>query len=458
MIFQTSLGVDIGEHELCLACLKASSRDVQLVAHAAYPVLKEMGEEKVDILESLIHNFLRENRISPTAIFMGIPRSMVILRYLDLPLAVKENLRQTLSYEMEKHIPLSADDIHFDYQIISEDKESDHLRLLLVVVRKEILDPYLKLVVRLGMGISRFEISSTALADYFLYQAGKNSTTPLAFIHFLENGIELGLLQDGALTYSRAFTGHKDERNIAETLLNELGKMREKLGEDDAFLEAVFCAGDKDVSLLKQLNEPVYADVHPADLSRTGIPSAGIIPAYGLALKGVRKARMQINLLPPQLRKKPSKIANYTMIILAGLTLLTALAWGSGTVLKHQWMLSQLDEEINRLSVEIKKIDKIKTHKESIENRIRYLASLQRGSAPVLDVLKELSVRIPESAWVSQFDFSENGIKINGEAASASELIPLLEDSPMFKDVAFLSTITKVRNGKERFRIGLNLH
>jgi len=458
MLFQTSLGIDIQDQILGLTCLRGSSRDVQLVAHATYPLPKGMDEEKLNALENLIQNFLRENRVSPTTVFMGIPRHVAIIRYLDFPLAVKENLRQTLGYELEKFIPLSTEDIHFDYQIISEDKESDHLRLLLVVVKKETLDPFLKLAGRLGMGISGIEISSTALAEYFISQAKKNSTKPLAFVYFREDGIELGLLEDGALSYSKMFAENRDKKDLAETLLIELDKIQHLRGITDAPMETVICAGEERVSLLEPLNEAAYLDVHPADLSRTKIPGINIIPAYGLALKGLRKAFMRINLLPLQLRKKPSKIASYTLFVLAGLILLTALAWGGGIVLKHQWTLARLDNEINRLSTEIREIDKIRIHKEKLETRVNYLSALERGSAPVLDVLKELSIRIPEDAWVNQFDFSETGITLNGEAASASELIPLLEDSPIFKNVAFLSTISKTRDGKERFRIGLSLN
>ncbi len=458
MLFQTSLGIDIQDEILGLTCLRGSSRDVQLVAHATYPLAKGMDEEKQDALERLISNFLRENRLSPTTVFMGIPRHMAIIRYLDLPLAVKENLRQTIGYELEKFIPLSAEDIHFDYQIIFEDKEADQLRLLLVVVKKETLAPYLELLGRLGMGISGIEISSTALAEYFLYQGRKNSTSPLAFVYFRESGIEVGFLEDGTLSYSRMFAENSDEKDLAETLLNELGKIQHSRGEIEAPLETIICAAEERIFLLEALNEASYLDAHPVDLSRTGISSTGIIPAYGLALKGLRRAGMRINLLPLQLRKKPSRIASYTLFVLAGLILLTALAWGSGIVLKHRWTLDSLDGEINRLSAEIREIDKIRIHKENLENRINYLTTLQRGSAPVLDVLRELSIRIPEDAWVNQFDFSEKGITLNGEAASASELIPLLEDSPIFKNVAFLSTISKTRDGKERFRIGLSLH
>lgn len=458
MLFQTSLGIDIQDQILGLACLKGSRGDVQLAAHATYRLSEEVGEKKLGAIQTLLDGFLRDNRISPEAVFMAVPRNLAIIRYINFPLAVKENLRETLGYEMEKFIPLPAEDIYFDYQIISEDKESEQLRLLIVVVKKETLDPYLEIASHLEMGLSGIEISSTALAEYFMYQAGKHNPAPLAFVHSTEESIELGLVQDGTLAYSRAVTARKDEDRLAETLLTEMDKIRQTRGDIDPPLKTLVCTTNEILSMLTPLHETIHMDVLLADLSKTKIPSAGIIPAYGLALKGLRKTGMDINLLPLQFRKKPSRVANYTMFFLAGLILLTAIAWGGGTVLKHHWTLDRLETEISQLDTQIKEIEKIRTQKENLNNRILYLDTLQRGSAPVLDVLKELSVRIPEDAWVNQFDFSEKGINIAGEAASASELIPLLEDSPIFKNVAFLSTITKSRDGKERFRIGLSLH
>ncbi len=457
MLFQTSLGIDIQEEGIALACLKGSSRDVQLVAHATYPLSQESDETIPEAIIPLVQGFLRDHRISPATVFMGIPRSAVIIRYLDLPMAVKENLRQTLNYEMEKFIPLSADDIYFDHQIISESKENEQITVLLVVVKRETLSPYLKLRSQLGVGISGIEISSTALAEYFLAQDGKNRPPFSAFIYSQKGRVELGVLQNGALAFSRTLSAKEDEANAKERLIYETEKMRQAFEEPDVPLETVLCAAEEDLSFFDPLGETTHMEVHPANLAGAGIPSVGIVPAYGLALKGLRKDRMHINLLPQDLRKKPSRIAHYTMFFLAGLTLLAAMAWGGGTVLKHRWTLDGLNREIDQLSAEIKRIEAIKAKQKSLENRIRYLDRLERGNVPVLDVLKELSVRIPEDAWVKQLDFSEKGITINGEAASASELIPLLEDCPIFKNVAFLSTISKARNGMERFRIGLSL-
>ena len=458
MLFQTSLGVDIQASELCLACLKASSRDVQLAAHAVYPLEEGMvDEEKAAVVSELIQGFLRESRISPTSVFLGIPRNNAILKFLEFPIAVKENLRESLGYELEKHVPFSSEDVYFDYQIISEEKSSGLLKLLLVVVKKQTLSPFLKLAGLLRVGISGIEISSTALADYFLWEGGKHAARFRSFVYLTHEDLELGFLKQGLLTYSRALHGREEGNGAAMAISSGLKKIFEARAATDEAGEIIFCGRDEDRPIFEALNGDLGMAIRMVDLSRTKIPSSTVIPAYGLALKGVRKAAMNINLLPLGLRKKPSKFKFYTMFGLVSLTLLGAIAWGGGVFFQHQWTLDRLEDEIRRLGGQLEKVEQVKAEKKSIEDRINSLNMFHKDDQPVLDVLRELSERIPKDAWVNRFDFSEKGVQIQGEATSASELIPLLEASPMFGDVAFLSAITKVREDKERFRIGLSL-
>jgi len=455
MLFQISLGVDIRENGLCLACLKASSRNIQLVAHAAYPFEEGITEgEKPNAISGLIQDFIRENRISPTSVFLGLRRDTAILRYLEFPIAVKENLRETLGYEMEKYVPFGAEDAYFDFQVISEDKAAGRLQLLLVVVKKDTISPFLETSRLLGIGISGVEVSSTALADYFFSVGEKGGQACKSFIYKSEQSLELGLVQDGILRYSRVLLLDED---IMEVIPTALETIRQESGEGEEPLDVLFCGAETDIPLLEGLYGKDGINISLLDLSSARIPSAAVIVAYGLALKGVRKTSMNINLLPPSLRKKPSRFKLYAMFGLMSLVFLGSLAWGGGVFFQHQWTLEHLEKEIGRLGAQLKEIERTGATKKNLEDRIDHLNTLRRGGPPVLDVLRELSERVPEDAWVNKFDFSEKSVQIQGEASSASELIPLLEASPMFGDVAFLSAITKARNAKEKFRIGLSL-
>lgn len=458
MLFQTSLGIDIEDNRVSMVYLKASLKGVSLAAHAIHPLEKEKPvKERLETVAELVRNFLGENQIQSTAIFLGIPRDLTILKYVELPLAVKENLRATLQYEMEKYVPVSANDIYFDYQVIAEDKGTNKLKVLLMVVKKESVDPYFDLSNKLDAGISGIEISSTAMANYFSYKPDTLNGDAYALVYLRDNHLELNLFKKKLLNYSRSVRVAENESNLHSLISQELKPLREVLEQDHDSLEAAFCGLDINVELLNYFKKEADLKIRPVDLSRTGISSYDLMPAYGLALKGIQKVPMDINLLPVELRKKASKIGYYTMFALAGLLILSILAWGGGNILHQKLSLNRLNAEIKHLSTEIANIDRTQTRCKKLEDQIDYLNALRGGHTSILNVFKDLSQRIPESAWVRKLTFSDKGVQIEGYAASASELIPLLEASPLFKDVSFLSPITKGKDGKERFRIGFKI-
>jgi general secretion pathway protein L len=453
LYFQASVGINIEGNCVSLVYLKRSFKELCLAAHAIYPLEKEDPEEKTAEIRRYVNEFLGEHRIPSADIFLGIRRDLTILRYIELPIAVKENLRGTLLYEMEKYVPLPVGDIYFDYQIIAEDKEANKLKVLLIGVKKELIDPYLDLENRFGAGISGIEINSTALINYFSYKPNIPNVDTYAIVCLGTEHLELSLVKKRLLNYSKYVNFDKKGGGLQCLVLEELDLLRKTLGLEQGRLDVVLCGPDAD-NIGELLKEREDVGLCPLDLSRTGIPSDLLAPAYGLALKGIQKAPMDINLLPVGLRKKVSKIGYYTMFVLAGLFILSILAWGGGTILHQKRVSDKLDNEIKQLATEVADINRTQARLKELENKIDAINTLRQRHVPVLSVLRDLSKDIPESAWLDRFAFNDKGGEIEGYADSASALIPLLAASPLLKDVAFLSPITKGKDGKERFRIG----
>ena len=162
--------------------------------------------------------------------------------------------------------------------------------------------------------------------------------------------------------------------------------------------------------------------------------------------------------MPEALRKKPNKAGQYVMLTLAVLLILSAMTWGAGNIVSKRVYLGKLNKTVSQLETQVATIEKSGKSIKNIENQIDYLNALYSKSKSALDILRELSERIPKTAWLKKFNFSEKGVTIDGWAESSSELIPALESSPLFKDVSFLSSITRDRSGKEIFRIGFTLN
>ena len=69
-----------------------------------------------------------------------------------------------------------------------------------------------------------------------------------------------------------------------------------------------------------------------------------------------------------------------------------------------------------------------------------------------VDLLRELTVILPDDTWVERLQIKGDSAQIIGQSAKASALIGIVESSKLFSDTAFTSPVTTdPRTGKMRF-------
>ena len=398
MNFKDSIGIDIRENDVVFVLLKGSLKGVILKTHAVYSLESGISErEKMSAIGMFLSDFTTENKAGGVEIYMGIPLRMMMFREIEFPLAVKENLRSTLKYEINKYIPLATDDIYFDYQIIEEQKEKNRLGIILAVVKKHDLKPFVDFCGVNNGRISGIETISTAYANAYAYVSGgkKKCSDP------------------------------------------EIRKI---------------IAGNQDIDM----PDTLFSE---EEMSQIQVPSSDLLPAFGLALKGVWElSPVQLNLLPVGLRKKPSRFGYYMMILLIGIIICCGFTWAGTRIFQKKMKLRELEKDMMHLTEEVAFINQTRERIHSLELSLNNLNILNRGNNSVTDILRELTQVIPDTAWIREFSYSDKGIRLYGFADSASGLIPILEESQLFEDVVFLSAIIKdKKTGKERFNIGMKL-
>lgn len=75
-----------------------------------------------------------------------VAESRALMRALTLPAAAEENLKQVLSFEMDRQTPFKTDQVYFDSRLIARDTASRSLRVELVVLPRSLLDAQLAAV------------------------------------------------------------------------------------------------------------------------------------------------------------------------------------------------------------------------------------------------------------------------------------------------------------------------
>jgi len=466
LFFESSLGIDIRDNCLVFVHLKKSFKKIVFAEHEIFPVETGKNEdESGKIYPELIQNFINKNSIKPDTIFLGLPRNTVLLKYIELPLAVKENLENTLTYEIEKYFPLAADDIYFDFQIIETDNSNNKINLLVAAVKKNIVDTILETCRQAGLYFSGIEISSTALVNSLSYDRPAGHDHPyLAVADIRSDHIELDILKKDMLIYSKYIKADtKDHDLTAEKLINELHAatiiLLHTTDDDNRTdgLSLTLTGSGADDDLYKLIKAKGAVDTVPYNsLSAHTLP-AGFETAYGLAVKGVAEAAIDINLAPAGSLKKPGRAERNIFFILFILSIISAAGWSGSSFIKSKIIINRLNAEIAALKPEFKQVEHLRTELNETEKRLEQINRLSHNNRSILKIVNTLAMLIPKNAWVKNIICKNGTVDIEGYADTASGLIPVLEQSPMFSDVSFKSTIVKDRSGKERFKIGMSL-
>jgi general secretion pathway protein L len=82
----------------------------------------------------------------PLAVTLCLPARAVLRKSLALPLAVEENLRQVIGYDLDRHTPFKPDELYFDAAVASRDASRGVLRVELAAARRSVVDPLLQKV------------------------------------------------------------------------------------------------------------------------------------------------------------------------------------------------------------------------------------------------------------------------------------------------------------------------
>jgi general secretion pathway protein L len=177
------------------------------------------------------------------------------------------------------------------------------------------------------------------------------------------------------------------------------------------------------------------------------------MPADQLTWEG---AWPNANLLPAQERPhrgsgilSPTKILLLLVLLLAAVVLATPI-----------WQKRQIREdrvaEVEALKVRAEKVYELRTALERARQGSVAVLQAKWEQPRMIDLLLELTQRLPDDTWIQNLDYRDGEIQLRGESAQATALIVLLDQAPGISEVTFRSPVVQVAgSGRERFHISL---
>ena len=155
---------------------------------------------------------------------------------------------------------------------------------------------------------------------------------------------------------------------------------------------------------------------------------------------------IHINLLPVRaLKKKETTRQMLSVFFLSvGCVVLVIISFHlslSSRLGKVEAQITVYDEEIKRLKVDTKDVDKFKAEKEDLQRRLNIIYTLQRAKTGPVRVLDDLAISLPGRLWLTSLKEKDGKMELRGVALdnpTIAKFMINLERSGVIKNVELI--------------------
>lgn len=203
------IGLDIGSASLKLAELKSSRSGYQLknVGEAVLPVdsiVKKVITNK-DAVANSLSNLIRDLGIKNKNVVISISGHSVIIKKVTLPSMSKNELAESIPWELEQYLPQSVEDVNYDYQVIPGETPEGNIDVLIVAAKKDITDDYVSIVRSVGLNPVIVDVDVFALEN--MYDTNYEDLSGVtALVNMGASVTNINILKDGISVFTRDIT------------------------------------------------------------------------------------------------------------------------------------------------------------------------------------------------------------------------------------------------------------
>lgn len=239
-------------------------------------------------------------RISTKNVVCSLPESKVFLRKISIPKMEEKERQEAVRWEIEANIPLSVDQVYYDWQEVEESK--DKINILTVAIAKEYVDNLVETLEIAGLNAYSLEVESIATARSLIPKGAKSDE--IYFVADLGAKRTSFIITEGNIPYFTSSIPFSSE-GMNDIISKEMGvglaeaekiKMTRGIGhasEPDSlfpalepYLKNLSCEIDKSLDFYQSITKTKkLIDVKKVILCGGGSNLKGIVPYMAKALQ-----------------------------------------------------------------------------------------------------------------------------------------------------------------------------
>jgi type IV pilus assembly protein PilM len=205
---KSTIGLDIGSGYLKIVQLKDTKDGYELELFDILPLPPELivdGSiiDSLRVVDSLKELARKAKLKSKDVVISMAGHSSVIIKRVALPDMSEEELHESIKFEAEQYIPFDIEDVNLDFQILGPKEEPGQMDVILVAVKRDIINEYLSVVKEAGFNCQIVDVNSFALENIYEVNYEIESGKNIALVNIGASTINMNILKGGMSVFTR---------------------------------------------------------------------------------------------------------------------------------------------------------------------------------------------------------------------------------------------------------------
>ncbi len=431
-------------------------------------------DAEVSIAEN-IAAALKRKKFSASSVFACLPRQAVNVRLLELPSTDSAEIADMVDLQIGRQTPYSRDEILSGYKELGRTRQGTYTRIMLAIVQRSIVRERFYEIESAGLEIQRMGVSSEGVLNWFLHRTraeDHDKTMAVVDVDSFYTQVlvvrhEKVIFTKSILVGAKQLQETRDEslEQLSQSVKSALRSCREEHRDGEIASVTVSGAGVHVEGLTEVLEKAVslpcesvdcMADVKLSkgvgDLADSRYETASLTGLMGMAMN---PRTLEFNLVPDvvamrktlmESARATSAMASFIMLTMVSASLYAVL---SCAFRAHE--IKELKQKVNLTQPDVVKVERM------IEV-IREADKRQDSRFSPVNLFSAIHSCVPKDVYFETVDVDQQAMKIALAGTSAArkdirDLIRLLEDSPLFSNVAEDGRVTMDQEKRFKFRV-----
>lgn len=183
-------------------------------------IQQNMVVESAPLIEA-VRRLIKEHGVSATKVICAVPGRAVIMKKIQMPRQTDQELETNIEFEANNVIPENLANVNLDYQVLNLLDGGNKMEVLLVAVKKEIVNSYAEVIEEAGLSPAVIDVDYFAMENmYEANYAPQPGGGMVGLVHMGARYTSVTLLENGYSTFTGDLTIGGEE--FTETLRREL--------------------------------------------------------------------------------------------------------------------------------------------------------------------------------------------------------------------------------------------